>query len=232
MSLERNKDSSITIIKSNVVKLTDNKWEEKFQQAVQEYAKLVTACTHTFKETEQYFLEQCDALPLTPNDMRMKNFQLNVNMSHFKDNLEYNAPGFSFAITDEEIEKWDKEESAMREEAENSSPQQFGLNINGYYLPHTKRNEVFYEQEYQEVQEFMKLTNQDAKKIKMQDICFYFEETTGDYLFSCGGCSLMYQVIIFMGISEDDIEKHTQRFLGYINAMLKMGYLPDLIKER
>ena len=42
----------------------------------------------------------------------------------------------------------------------------------------------------------------------------------------------MYQVIIFMGISENDIEKHTPHFLGYINAMLKMGYLPDLIEER
>jgi hypothetical protein len=232
MSLERNKDSSITIIKNNVVKLTDDKWEVKFQQVVQEYAKLVTACAHTFKETEQYFLEQCDALPLTPNEMRMKSFQLNVTMSHFKDKLEHKTPRVSFDMADEEIEKWDKEESDMPQEAENSSPQQFGLNIHGYYLPHTKRNEVFYEQEYQEVQEFMKLSNQDAKKIKMEDICLFFEETTGDYLFSCGGCSLMYQVIIFMGISEDDIEKHTQRFLGYINAMLKMGYLPDLIEER
>jgi len=54
MSLERNKDSSITIINSRVVKLTDDKWEEKFKQTMQEYAKLVTACAHTFKEIEQY----------------------------------------------------------------------------------------------------------------------------------------------------------------------------------
>ena len=232
MTLEKNKDSSITLINSRVVKLTDDKWEEKFQQALQEYAKLVTACAHTFKETEQYFLEKCDALPLTSNDRRMKNFQLNVIMSHFKDKLGHKASEFSVDMSDEEIEKWDKEESSMRQEAENSSPQQFGLNINGYYLPHTKCNEVFYEQDYQVVQEFMKLTNQDAKKIKMEDICFFFEETTGDYLFSCGGCSLMYQVIIFMGISDDDIEKHTSRFLGYITAMIKMGYLPDLIEKR
>lgn len=231
MCLEKNKDRSITIIKSNVVKLTDDKWEEKFQQAVQEYAKLVTACAHTFKETEQYFLQQCDALPLTSNDIRMKNFQLDMIMRHFKDKLEHKAPRFSFIMTDEEIEKWNKEENDTLQEAEDSSPQQFGLNIYGYYLPHTERNEVFYEQGYQEIQEFMKLTNEDVKKIKMEDICFFFEETTGDYLFSCAGCSLMHQVIIFMGISEEDIEKHNQRFLAYINAMIKLGYLPNLLEE-
>jgi hypothetical protein len=231
MCLDRNIDSSITIISNNVVKLTDDKWEEKFQQAMQEYDKLVAACNHTFKETEQYFLDQCDALPLTSNDKHTENFKSNVIMSHFKDKLDHKPLRFSFDMTDEELEKWSKEESAIRQEAENSSPEQFGLNLRGYYLPHTKRNEVFYEQNYKEIQGFMKLTNQDAKKIKMEDICFFLEETTGDYFFSCGGCSLMHQVIIFLGISEDDIEKHTPRFLGYINAMLKMGYLPDLIEK-
>lgn len=30
-----------------------------------------------------------------------------------------------------------------------------------------------------------------------------------------------------MGVSEDDIEKHTQRFLGYINALCEMRSLPN-----
>jgi hypothetical protein len=231
MSFERKKDSSITIINSRVVKLTDDKWEEKFKQTMQEYAKLATACAHTFKEIEQYFLEQCDALPLPSNDSRMKLFQAYVVMDSSKNRPENRVPTFA-NMTHKEIDKWHKERSAMFHEAENSSPQQFGLNIHGYYLPHTKRNEVFYEQDYQEVQEFMKLTNQDSKKIKMEDICFFFEETTGGYQFSCAGCSLMYQVIIFIGISEEDIEKHTQRFVGYINAMIKMEYMPNLLEER
>lgn len=217
MSTERNKDSAITIIKSRVIKLTDDKREGKFQQVLQEYDKLVIPCAHTFKETEQYFLQECDALPLTLNDKSMKEFQLNVIRKHFKDKLENKAPIFSID---------------MGQEAENSSNEQFGLNIHGYYLPHTIRNEVFYEQYYQEVLEFMKLTNQDFQKINLEDISFFFDETTGEYLFSCGECNLMYQVIIFMGISEDDIEKHNPRFLIYINAMLKMGHLPDLLKEQ
>ncbi|MBU3215037.1 hypothetical protein LL033_00095 [Clostridium estertheticum] len=46
MSLKIDKDSSITIIKSRVVKLTDDKREEKFQQTVQEFHYQVSQLTH------------------------------------------------------------------------------------------------------------------------------------------------------------------------------------------
>ena len=223
MSLERNKDGNINnnnfiSIVSRVVKLSDAKCDKKLQQAMQEYAKLVTACDHTFKEIEHYFLEQCDALPLPYNDSRMKLFQASVVMDSSKNRPENRAPNFS-NMTDEEINKWHKEKSIMFHEAECAPPQQFGLNIHGYYLPHTERNKVFYN--------FYKGLNQ-----YVDTIYFFFEETTGHYQFRCDGCSLMYQVIIFIGISEDDIEKHTQRFVGYINAMIKIGYLPNLFEEQ
>lgn len=230
MSVKRNRDDSITIITSRVTRLTDDKWQQKFEQWVQDCAKLVTAYTHTFKETEQHFLEQCEALPLTTNDSRMKGVQLNVIMNHCKDKLGHQASEFSFDMTDEEIAKWREEENAMRKEVMNSSPKQFGLNIHGFYLPHTERNEVFYKQAYQEVQKLMKHTNQDARQVKMQDICFFLEETTGHFECSGGRCSLMNEVIVFMGVSEDDIEKHTPRFLVYITALREMGNLPDLIE--
>lgn len=221
MSIERSKDGNINnnnflSIVSRVVKISDDKWDKKFQQTMQEYAKLVTACDHTFKEIEQYFLEQCDALPLPSNDKHMKLFQAHVIMDSSKSRPENRVPRFS-NMTDEEIDKWHKERSAMFHEAEYAPPQQFGLDIHGYYLPHTERNKVFYDQ---------------SNKGFNQYVNFFFEETTGYYQFSCAGCSLMYQVIIFIGISEEDIEKHTQRFVGYINAMIKMGYLPNLIEER
>jgi len=236
MSVKRNGDGSITIKNNDIesticglTRITDDKWDEKFQQWMKECAKLVTPCTHTFKETEQYFLEKCDALPIAINDHRMKSFQLDVIMKHCKDKLEHQASEFSFDMTDEEIEKWREEDNAMRQEVMDSSPQQFGLNIRGYYLPHTERNEVIYEQSYQEVEKVMENTNQDAKQVKMQDICFFFEETTGHYQFNGSGCSLKNQLIVFMGVSETDIESYSQRFLTYIAELHDMGNLPKLI---
>lgn len=235
MSVERNKDGSVTIKHSKgtatigiIGGVSDKKREEKFEKWVEECTKLVIPCGHTYKETEQYFLELCDAVKLDINDMRMKSFKLNVILNHFKDKLKHQASQFSFDMTDEEIEKWHKEEEDMRDEAMNSSPEDFGLNMSGYYLPHTERNEVFYKEAYLEFQKRMKDYNPRPKQIEMQDICFFFEETTGQFQCSGGGKTLMQQLIVFSGIREEDIVKRTPRFLEYISTLREMGSLPGL----
>ncbi|MBU3144846.1 hypothetical protein [Clostridium sp. CF012] len=156
----------------------------------------------------------------------MNFFQSDVIMKHFKDKLEHQASEFSFDMINEELEKWSEKEHAMNQEVMESSPQQFGLNIHGYYLPHTKCNEVFYHQACQEVQKFMKHTNQEANQVNMQDICFFFKETTGHYQFSGSG-SLRNQLIVFMGVRQSDIEIHSQRFMEYIGTLHTMGNLPE-----
>ena len=95
MSVERNIDGNITIKDNNgvgvifrTVKVSYDKQEEKFQHWVDDCAKRVTACSHTFKETEHYLLENCDALPLALKDRCMKSFHCNVIMSHCKDKLQ------------------------------------------------------------------------------------------------------------------------------------------------
>jgi hypothetical protein len=238
MPVERNKDGSVTIKNNNgvtvisrIVGVTDDKRKEKFQQWVEDCAKLVNACAHTLKETEQHFLQCCDALPLAKNDRRMKIFQYNVVMNHCKDKLEHQPSEFSFDMTDEEIEKWHKEQNAMREEIMNSSPEDFGLNMRGYYLPRTERNAVFYEEAHLEAQKLMKHIEYNPKQIEEQDICFFFEETTGHCQSIGGGDSLMKQLIVFRGVSEDDIIKRNPRFLGYISTLHEMGILPDFTKE-
>lgn len=238
MSIERNNDGSITIkdnkgvaVIGKIVKVSYDKQEEIFQHWVDDCAKLVTACEHTFQETKDYFLAHCDTLPLDLNDRRMKNYQLNVIMNHYKDKLEYKSSEFSFDMTDDEIEKWHKEQNAMREVAINASPEQFGLYMCGYYLPHTERNAIFYEQAYLESQKFIKHTNHGPKQIEKQDICFFFEETTEDCQSSGGGDSLIKQLIVFRGVSEDDIQKRTPRFLGYISTLRDMGRVPSFQKE-
>jgi hypothetical protein len=40
------------------------------------------------------------------------------------------------------------------------------------------------------------------------------------------------QLIAFMGVSEADIEIHSQRFMGYIAALHEMGMLPKLIVDK
>lgn len=238
MSVERNEDGSFTIKSNNdvtrigkIVITWDDKYEGKFQEWVEGCTTLVNVCAHTLKETEQYFLEHCDAVLIDPNDRRMKNFKLNVIMNYYIDKLVPKPSEFSFDMTDEEIEIWHKEQSAIRDQVMNYSPEHFGLNMRGYFLPHNESNKGFYEQAYLSSQKSMKHTNSITKQIDVQDICFFFEETTELFQANGDGDSLIKQLIVFRGITEDDIQKRNPRFLGYITTLREMGMLPDFNKD-
>lgn len=239
MTVERRKDGSITIRNSKgtavigrFIGATDSRREEKYRNWVEACTKLVDACPHTIRETEEYFLGLCDTLPIEIDDRRMKNFQLNVVMNHYRDKLEHQAPVFSFDMTDEEIEKWHQEDDAMREEAMSSSPERFGLRMHGYCLPHTERNKIFYEEAFNEAQKRMQHVKQTQRQIQMNDICFYFEEITGHIQSSGGGESLIRQLVVFRGVGQEDIEKRSPRFLGYISTLHEMGKVPDFMGDQ
>jgi hypothetical protein len=240
MPVERNKNGSVTIkhdkgtaVIGRIKEVSIKRNEERYRQWVEECAKQVTPGTHTLKETEQHFLQLCDALSLSADDRRVKDFKYSVIMNHCKDKLRYKPTEFSFHMTDEEKEKWHKEDIALREELMNSSHEEFGLNIRGYYLPHTERNEIFYEEAYLESQEWMKRSNRNLNpnQVEMSDIYFFFEESTGNWQARGGGRILMHRLTVFKGVSKEDIEKRNQRFLGYISTLREMGKLPDFMRE-
>jgi hypothetical protein len=234
MPVERRNDGSIYIkskdggvVIGRMRFTSSEKLNANYLEWVDECAKLVTPCEHTLQETEKHFLEQCDIMPLDLNDMKMKSFKQNLIMNHCKDKLEHKAVAFSFDMADEEIEKWHEEESAMRQEAMNVSPDKLGLNMRGYHLPHTERNKSFYREAYEDMQKHMKCSKDDLEEISMQDIYFFFEENTGNFNASGGGHKLMQQLIVFRGVNEEDIRDHTPRFLGYISALRELGVLRD-----
>jgi predicted Fe-S protein YdhL (DUF1289 family) len=172
----------------------------------------------------------------------MKNFRYTVIENYCKDKLVHQPSEFSFDMTNEEIENWKKEEDAMREEILNSSPERFGLIIRGYYLPHTAHNVVFYEQSQEKHEEMIRRIEQKRTKsnggknirttpIMQQDICFFFEETTEQFQATDGWNNLIQQLIAFNGVTENDIEKRTPRFLMYISTLRDMRKLPSFHKE-
>lgn len=257
MTVERNKDGSVTIrgnngttVVSAISAAVDTKQKERFNRWIDNCARMITPCHHTIKETEDHFLQLCDAIPISQDDIRMKNFMYNVVMNHCIDKLEHEPRSFSFDMTDEEIEAWKKEQDAAYEEIRRSSPERFGLKMRGYYLPRTSLNEVYYENarlKHEEMVLNMELMNRERieKKLKnmgkgssrhvprqyaqiaQQDICFFFEETTGYCQSAGGGDDLMRELIVFMGVTQEDIDLRSGRFLCYISTLRDMGKLPD-----
>jgi len=120
----------------------------------------------------------------------------------------------SVEMSGEEIENWHNEQNKLQRKIMDSSPEQYGLVIHGYYLPQTKRNAKYYEQ----------VQNNSQYD---QGILFFFEETTGNFqCYNSGGSDLMKQLIVYRGVSEEDIKKRSLRFLTYISTLGDMGELP------
>lgn len=234
MAVERNKDGSITIrsneIITTVAEIKNSYTErnkEKFASWVEDCAKKVTVCAHTIKETEQYFLTLCDAQPIIGNDERLKNFQNHLIMNFFMDQLKHKPSQFSFDMTDEEIEHWHKENVAMRKEIKEISPEKLGLVVRGYYLPRTERNAAFYDQAQKRREELwshhpkrMDLPHISPSVLQGQeDLCFFLEEATEHIQVLGGGEELQQKLILFKGVTQEDIEKRTPRFLVYVATL-------------
>jgi hypothetical protein len=148
-------------------------------------------------------------------------------MNYFKDKLEHKVPDFSFDMTEEQMEKWYEASNAIHKEAMSSPPERFGLNMRGYFLPNTEKNKIFYEETYLEMQQHMLNFDEKHRHVELANIFFFFEETTEDIQASGGGSSLINQLIIFRGISQEDIDKRTPTFLTYISLLRDIGKLPD-----
>ncbi len=234
MSVKKRKDGSLVITTSDgvsaiakVIGTSEPENSEKFEAWVEKCAKDIKLCTHTLRETEEYFLKNCEALPLEPNDRRVKFFQYNLVMSFFKDKLKYQLSEIPFDGSEEEIEKWYKQHNDMRDEIMNASPEHFGLTIRSYYLPQNERNQVYYEQAMEDFERYNKQHSVKASNIKKQDICFFFEESTE--FIQASGCSaqLINDLTVYKGVKEADIKDRNASFLGYISALRDMGKLCD-----
>lgn len=219
-----NSISSIGIIRGVFRPDKDPFLEEKYHHWIEESAKMIQPYSHTIAETEQYFLQQCDAIPMDNGDNRMKSYQYSVIMKH---KLKNRLSDFSLDINDETMEKWDREQYDIRREIMNTLPEHYGIKAAGYYLPKTERNLYLYDEFTEDIKRITKSKEDINLNTFCKDICFFFEETTEDIQCNNGGRSLLNKLIVYRGVSDEDIQMRNARFQGYLASMQELGNLPD-----
>jgi len=198
--------------------------EEKYCKWVEECAISIKPCSHTIEESEQYFLQQCEAVPMDKNDNRMKSYQYSVVLNY---KLNNRLSGFPIDISDEAIEKWDKVQGDIRREIMNTLPEHYEIKTSGFYLPQTERNLYLYVEFKDEIKKITKCKEDFNTHTYCQDICFFFDKTTEDIQCNNGGRSLINKLFVFRGVREEDIKLRNARFQGYLSSMRELGNLPD-----
>jgi len=235
MSIKQNKDESIIKstgaevasigrIEATFTPIRNKEIEEKYSRWVEECANTTKPCSHTIQETEEYFLQQCEAVSLDENDIRMKSYQYSVLM-HYKFNSRLS--GFPIDTNDEVIANWEKEQRDIRREIMNTLPEHYGIKTSGYYLPQIECNLYLYKEFKEETKERTKRIEDINTRTYWQDICFFFEETTEDIHCDNGGESLINKLYVFRGVREEDIKLKNARFQGYLYSLRELGNLPD-----
>ena len=234
MAVERKEDGSITIRdESGMVTVgkigavftpdVNPKQEAKREAWVEKCAQIINPQPHTISEVEEYFLQQCEAIPLNSEDSRMRNFYINVVMNCcLKDRKKLDQ--VSLEMSNEEFEGWHRRQKELSKEVSNSSPEDYGLIMKGYYLPKTLRNQQIYEEKdpgWEELPEEHRIKHIEDN----EEICFYFEETTGYISLNGSGIGLYNRLIAYKGITREDINLRNSNFKMYICIMHDLGYL-------
>lgn len=194
--------------------------EEKYHNWIEEFAQIIQPCSHTMEETEQYFLQQCEAVLMDKDDNRMKSYQYTLVMNY---KLQDRLSEFPLDMNDEAIEKWEKVQSDIRREVINTLPEHDVMKTSGYYLPQTEPNLYLYEEFKKDIEKIGFPSEVKREPIYWQDICFFFERTRGNIQCSNGGRSLINKLIVFRGVSEEDIKLRNTRFHGYLSSMRELG---------
>ncbi len=235
MAIERNEDGSITIRDESGMVIVGKigavftpdvnpKQEAKREAWEEKCAQIIKPQPHTISEVEDYFLQQCEAIPMNSADSRMRNFYINVVMNRcLKDRKQLDR--VSLTMSDEEFEGWHRRQNELFKEVSNSSPEEYGLIMRGYYLPKTLRNQQIYEEKdprWEELPEEYRKNNKEDN----EEICIFFEETTGYIIFNGRGTGLYNRLIAYKGITREDINLRNSNFEIYIYTLRDLGYLP------
>lgn len=215
--------SPMKIVKGNFDANAFKAWQD-------ECAKRIEPSARPASELADYLLARYDLETLKFQDDYMQMFLCNFIPQHFGEKLKHNPPRPSADMTDKELEDWQRETDAQREEIRWILPEQFGIKVHGFHVLHTAKNEPLIDTDRQ--QWWKRWGNAHCRDTKIHtesEGYFGFEETTGDGSGSgFGGVALAHEAALFLGVTEEDIRNRTNRFFIYTAALVEKGQLPSL----
>lgn len=236
MAVEHNGEQIIIRTEKGVHSITpmktiENKFDaDAFRVWQDECVKRLTPNARPAAELSGYLMECYDLETLDLRDDTMQMFLHSFIPRHFGEQLNHNPPRLSFDMTDDELENWQRETDAQREEICSIQPEQFGIKVHGFHVLRTDKNKPLIEADRQQWWERWGNEHcKDAKNITEPEGYFCLEETTCEGSGSgFGGTALAREAALFLGVTEEDIKSRTNRFLIYAAALVEKGQLPPL----
>lgn len=174
---------------------SDPKQEAQLQAFLNFAAAHSIPCQHSLQELEQYLTEQYHAVPCTLSDAQRKSLKVNVILNHYRTLLTLPVP-LPPNPTKEQILAYIESDTTF-EQAEAISAESLGLRFKAYAVPNPNGADTIVQIE--ETKEY--LTADHASEAFWNDLTLY------------------------LGVSRDDIDNRTPRFMAYAHALRDTGKL-------
>lgn len=174
---------------------SDPKKEAQWQDFLNFAAAHSTPCLHSLQELEQYLTDRYYAVPCTLSDTQRESLKVNVILNHYPSLLTF-PPPLPKNPTKKQILAHAQNDTTL-EQARAISAESLGLRFKAYSVPNTNG----------------------------ADAIVQIEETTQFLTVDNANEAFWNDVTLYLGVSEDDINNRTPRFMAYAHALRDTGKL-------
>jgi hypothetical protein len=184
--------------------------EQEQEEFLLQAAEKITPCERSFKELEQFLIEKYNAVPHKLSPQKLDCLKVNVIINYYGHLLDRPAP-LGENPTEEEIKAYFEKQEITAAQAKEYPAEKLGLEMKAYKLPGiiSKR------------QQFAS-SNAD----RGEDAVIVEMEMKSGYLAICNSSGEVNEdLILYLGVSEKDINEKSPRFISYAYALRSVGRL-------
>lgn len=204
-------------------------------------AGFVKPCGQSIQNAIEWLEENWDLESLSSDDRHMANQRANIAMNRYHD--KYGQPNISPDMADEEIAMRIKEGHTRHQAAQEATEEQLGIRMRGYRILDTPRNQSLFDEGYAEFKRHMAEHSQNIRKgqsdypaspvteqAKQNAVAYLFIEENEAWVSGSGvgARPLCRKLGHYIGVSKEDIETRTPRFMGYVLSLAEEGNIPTL----
>lgn len=197
--------------------------ESKWNHILEECKKLVAPIAHAISGDKlmQHLIEEYGAHEIEISHGQKLALKINVLSNYLPDALQ--QPSMPQQDADKKTwTKWEQNYADYWHSVQLLSDEKYGLRFACLKVPRTTKAERFYTMLEHERKDDMRKHPKDYDE-KVDDMEFELELSTG-YIALRNGCNLlMNEIILWRGVTQEDIDKCTPIYIAYVAAMRDTG---------
>jgi len=199
----------------------NDKKSQEYRRLLQRAAASIKPCGHDFAGLPAYLREHYGAVEYPLNERRLDMLKACVIMNHFPHLLKKPEP-LGEKPSKKEVIRYCEQDTSW-EQARNYPAEKLGLDLRSYLLPHEQPDPLDFPPAK---------TGPFKKKAPVPDlrkgdrkVIVELEMTTKYLTIQNGSRALMDDLILWHGVTQQDIDGQTPRFIGYVHTLKEMGRL-------